>query len=369
MRVAILAALALALAGATAHAYPQFQLSTGAERCITCHFSPAGGGLINDYGRDEAGSTISRGGDGRFLHGLWSPPSWFQIGGDYRGVGGFKREGSTTEFLGFPMQGDLYVRAGTEAISVNLTAGLRGGAREPRAPVIERVVSREHYVMYQPSADYYVRAGRFFPLFGIRTQDHTAFVRRFLGFSTLEEPYGVAGGTFADDWEAHVSLFTKQLIPFQGARSNASGAAAYYERRIDNGNAALAGQARVAVADVDARVTAGVVGKRWFSEAEVMLLGEVDLQRQSFGDRGPTRYQLATTLGASKFVIPGVMVGGTFHHWQPDLRLRTNRDAFQIDVQYFPIAHLELHLLTRLSGSADFDNPGFLSFLQLHYYL
>lgn len=369
MRVGLVAiALVLALAG-IADAYPQFQLSTGAERCITCHFSPAGGGLINDYGRDEAGSTISRGGDGRFLHGLWSPPSWLQLGGDYRGVGAFKREGATNEFLGFPMQLDLYVRAGTETISVNVTAGMRGGAREPQPALAERLVSREHYAMYQPSTDAYVRAGRFFPVFGIRSQDHTAFVRRFLGFSTLEEPYGVAAGLYRDDWEGHVSLFTKQLIPFQGARANASGLAAYYERRIDNGNAAIAGQARVAVADVDARVTAGVVGKRWFTEAEVMLLGEIDLQRQSFGELGPTRYQLASTLGASKFVIPGVMVGGAIHHWQPDLRWRTNRDAFQIDVQYFPIAHVELHLLTRLSGSGDFDNPGFLSFLQLHYYL
>src|SRR5436190_24391958 len=64
-------------------AYPQFQLMQEAS-CSACHLSPAGGGLLNDYGRDEAGSTISRGGDGRLLHGAWIPPEWFAVGGDFR---------------------------------------------------------------------------------------------------------------------------------------------------------------------------------------------------------------------------------------------------------------------------------------------
>ncbi len=80
MRLTLVVALVLAVAAGRAEAYPQFQLSLGADRCSKCHFSPAGGGLINDYGRDEAGSTISRGGDGRFLHGAWTPPSWLQLG-------------------------------------------------------------------------------------------------------------------------------------------------------------------------------------------------------------------------------------------------------------------------------------------------
>lgn len=367
----IIVIVALMVASATAHAYPQFQLSTGTDRCITCHYSPAGGGLINEYGRDEASSTISRGGDGRFLHGLWDPPTWLQLGADLRGAAALKREGATSEVLAFPMQVDAYVRAGGDSVSFNLTVGLRGGARDPQPPLPERILSREHYLMYARESGTYVRAGRFFPVFGVRTQDHTAFVRRYLGFHTFEEPYGISGGTFGDDWEAHAGVFTPQLIPFQGARSQSYGAAVYYERRFSDGNAAIAPQARVAFSETDARITAGLVGKRWFPDAGVMMLAEVDVQRQSFGGEaeGPTRYQLATYTSVTKTVVQGVMVGAAFHHWQPDLRLRTNRDAFQIDVQYFPIAHLELHLLARVGGSGDFDPAGFLSMLQLHYYL
>jgi hypothetical protein len=354
----------------TAGAYPQFQLSLGADRCTTCHFSPAGGGLINAYGRDEAGGTISRGGDGRFLHGAWDPPSWLQLGADLRGVVGLKYRDQQREGLVFPMQTDVYIRAGGEHISFNLTAGMRGGARDPQPPFVERLASREHYLMYQRDSGTYVRLGRFFPVHGIRTQDHTAAVRRYLGFHTLEEPYGVGGGVFGESWEAHVSAFVPRPIDFLGSGVKARGVTGYYERRFLDDSAALAGQSRVAVSATDTRASAGVVGKRWFAGSGIMALAELDLVRQSFADdTSPTRYQLAGYLGASKFVIPGLLVGGAVHRWQPDLRLRSSRDAVQVDVQYFPRAHFELHLLLRASGEGDYDAPGLLAFLQLHYYL
>src|SRR5450432_2549455 len=109
---ALAAALALIALPGRASAYPQFQFSSGTSRCSQCHYSPAGGGLITSWGRDEAGDTISLGGDGAFLHGLWAPPSWLALGADVRlaairnDVGG--AEGP--EYAAFPMQSDLYAR-------------------------------------------------------------------------------------------------------------------------------------------------------------------------------------------------------------------------------------------------------------------
>ena len=359
-------AIVVALCG-VADAYPQFQLALGPDRCGACHLSPAGGGLLNDYGRDEAGSTISRGGDGRFAHGLWEPPRWLHVGAAVRGAAAVKQRAGETELLAFPMQSDVYVRAGGESLSLSLTAGLRGGARDPQPPLVERIVSREHYVMYE-RADAYVRAGRFFPVFGIRTQDHTAFVRRYLGFHTLEEPYGIAAGVFTDDAELHVSAFVPRPIDLLGAGLRAKGLAVYAEQRALAGNAAIALQARVADSDTDLRVTGGIVGKRWFPDARVMLLGELDLVRQDFAT-APTRYQLAAYAGATAFVARGVLVGAAVHHWQPDLRMRSARDAAELSLQVFPVAHVELHLLVRATGSGDFEAPSRLGFLQLHYYL
>lgn len=373
MRLALLVLLVLLVslgAASTAHAYPQFQLATGTDRCLGCHVSPAGGGLLTDFGRDEAGSTISRGGDGRFLHGAWTPPAWLQLGLDLRGAGFVRARERDTETVAFPMQADVYVRAGGEQLSFNVTTGLRGGARDPQPPLVERLVSREHYAMYQRESGSYVRAGRFFPVFGIRSQDHTAYVRRYLGFHTLEEPYGLGGGVFGESWEAHVTAFVPRPVDFLGAGVKARGVAAYYERRLLDDTAALAAQARVAASPDDTRVTAGVVGKRYFAAAELLVLAELDLQRQAFDvATSPTRYQLAGYLGASRFVTTGVMVGAALHRWQPDLRLRAARDAFEVNVQYFPRAHLELHLLARVAAAGDYDDAGLLTLLQLHYYL
>lgn len=370
--LAIAGAIAAAAAAAPgrAEAYPQFQLSTGAERCTACHFSPAGGGLLNDYGRDEAGGTISRRGDGRFLHGLWEPPRWLQLGADLRGAAAIRYRDRDRELLAFPMQADAYVRAGGAGISVNVVAGLRGGARDPQPPLVERIVSREHYVMYEHGSGAYVRAGRFFPVFGLRSQDHTAFVRRYLGFHTLEEPYGVAAGIHGDGWEAHASGFVPRPIELLGAGPRASGAALYAERRFCD-VFALAGQARIAVSSDDRRIAGGVIAKRWIPSAALMVLAELDVQHQAFtGGAGPGRLQLAGYAGASRFVARGVMLGAAYHRWQPDLMLRSARDAFEINAQYFPLAHVELHLLARASAEGnDLDEPGLLALLQLHYYL
>src|SRR5438445_786070 len=85
------------------------------------YISPAGTGLISSWGRDEAGDTLSLGGDGAFLHGLWTPPSWLALGADVRlaairnDVGGPE----SPEVAAFPMQADLYARAAYDAFSFN----------------------------------------------------------------------------------------------------------------------------------------------------------------------------------------------------------------------------------------------------------
>ena len=118
----------LGLSGTThrADAYPQFQFSTGAATCGTCHYNPAGGGLLNDYGRDEAGDTISGSGDGRFLHGAWTPPSWLQLGGDFRGaLLAQQLDGQASKqnmLLVLPMQADLYARIAIGHFSICHTA-------------------------------------------------------------------------------------------------------------------------------------------------------------------------------------------------------------------------------------------------------
>ncbi len=371
MRLTLALAIVIAIAPRIAAAYPQFQVALGSDRCSACHFSPAGGGLLTDFGRDEAGGTVSGRGNGTFLHGGVELPSWLQLGGDFRtALLAKKLPDRETDLLAFPMQADTYTRIAAGPISLNITLGLNGAARgrvEGATP-LTYLASRQHYVMYD-SASVTVRAGRFFPVFGVRTQDHTAYPRRYLDQSTLEEPYALEVGVSGADWEGYVAAFLGNPIAFTGSGATATGGTAYYERRA--GNTVIAGNARFAMTDDDRRVLLGAIGKHWLEKPGLMLIGELDVQRQSFPGGGTTRLQMLAFAQVTKLIMPGYMFGATFQRWASDLTLEgSSRNALQLDVQMFPYAHLELHLLTRLEATGDdAAHPNRLALLQLHYTL
>jgi len=368
---ALVIAGVLALAG-IAEAYPQFQTALGSDRCTACHFSPAGGGLLTDFGRDEAGDTISGRGSGKFLHGALELPASFQLGGDFRtAVLGKQLSGRDPTLAVFPMQADVYARAAVGPISLNLTVGLNGASRgrtEGAGP-LTYLTSRQHYAMYEsPDGEVTVRAGRFFPVFGVRSQDHTAYARRYLDQSTLEEPYALEAGAHGGNWDLIVAGFLGNPIPLTGAGARATGGTAYAERRFDA--TVVAANARFAMTDDDRRVLLGAIGKHWLEGPGLMLTGELDLQRQSFSP-GTTRFQVLGSAQVTKLIMPGYMIGAMIQRWDPDLSLGgASRTAIQLDAQWFPYAHLELHLLTRLEATGDeATHPDRLALLQLHYYL
>jgi hypothetical protein len=386
---ALAAALALIALGGRASAYPQFQFSSGTNRCSQCHYSPAGGGLITSWGRDEAGDTISLGGDGAFLHGLLAPPSWLALGADIRlaalrnDVGGPE----SPEYAAFPMQSDLYARlAFGDQVSLYLEGGARGDVR-PADPSVEgriesisdRFISREHYLMWRPSATgVYLRAGRFFAPYGLRFVEHTFYVRRYTGYDLYDETYTVSGGYVGDDWELHASAFTPPPTnfpnPLQSVGLRESGGALYVEKRFA-GMSAVALQGRVGNSGEAARYQGGAVGKLWLEPARVLFLGEADFIRQLInGAASYPENQLVSYLGATFFPVRGLMAGIAYERYQEDLSLATTaHNGFDAEVNFFPWAHFELVLFGQYqiigSGAATEGPKASLFMLQLHYYL
>ncbi|HKA90358.1 MAG TPA: hypothetical protein VKE22_22000 [Haliangiales bacterium] len=378
------AALVCAVLGAatSALAYPQFQLSTGNVRCSQCHFAPAGGGLINGYGRSEAGDTISAGGDGRFLHGLWEPPSWLGLGADVRVAGLMVHQSQdpqpaenhtkTTDFEVFPMLADLYGRVQVAGqFSASVTLGFRGKTR-PEQSAAARLISRNHYLMWREGpTGWYVRAGRFYAPYGLRLPEHTAYIERFLGFDVLEESYNVSGGYVGDEWELHLTAFTADFIR-ESVGQGGSGGAAYFEHRPTQA-LAWGAQARVSAGSETTRSQGGLVGKAFLDGPRILLLAEADLVRETFKDAGPGRWQLAGYLGAAWLPVRGWMVQLMLERWDEDLaRSGVARDAIGAELQWFPTAHVELSLYGRLqvigTGSSD-GSPSQVVLLQAHYYL
>lgn len=375
LRIALAVGILSLAAAGEAGAYPEFQFSKTATRCSQCHFAPAGGGLINGYGRSQAEAEISMfGGNPDFLYGIWEQPDWIKLGVDLRGAFLARDNGADPDTALFPMQGDTYANFFFGDFTVATIIGPRAQARTPRQSFIERMHSREHWVMWRKrSRGPYLRAGRFYAPFGLRQQDHTAFNRRYLGFHSFEETYNLSGGLVENDWEAHVTAFMPPPGPlyklFSGGPRQ-TGVAGLYERRILDRSGAVAGQAKVTFSDVDARYIAGGYGKYFLESLDLLLMAELDLGLQTFDFEADARTQLTGYASATYFPVQGVMVGGSIQRHDPDLAVAgTGYDALQLSVQFFPRSHLELHTFARAEFSGDYDKTRSMLFFMLHYWL
>jgi hypothetical protein len=365
----------------SARAYPQWQLSSGAARCNQCHFAPAGGGLINSYGRDAVGDQLSTfGGNGAFAHGAVTLPTWLALGADLRGafVANDVQGPGGSEVAVFPMQADLSARIALPAgFSVAAIGGLRGQVRDPDVLVplqnyqpvsTSELVSREHYLMWEPEATGpYLRVGRFFAPYGLRMAEHILYINRDLGFDELEETYNLSGGMIYPNAELHLTLFAPDFVRHIG--SDEKGVAAYMETRFHDDTVALAGQMRLAVAPGVTKLMTGAVGKVYLEHLRTLLLGEVDLVNRVFTNVGDTvRAQIVGAAGFAVLPISGVMVTLLGERNQIDVGFPDAWTAGTLLINWFPYAHFELQLMERLQFPTG-GSPAETVFFQAHYFL
>jgi hypothetical protein len=379
----VLALAPLVLASRPAAAYPQFQFTSGTQRCAQCHFSPAGFGLITNWGRDEAADTISTtGGDGGFLHGAVSLPESVALGGDLRGAILYNDSGGDgmPELKVFPMQAELYGRVafGETGLSLYVAGGVRGATREKSDSLatghFESFISREHYLMWKPSGTGpYVRAGRFYAPFGLRLAEHIYFVRQYTGFNLYEETYNLSGGYLAEKWDVHATAFTPPPdslpTPLRSTGPRSSGGAVYGELRLDD-RAALGAQVRFSTGSEQSLTQAGLIGKLWVEPARMLVMAEADFHRMAIVG-GESLNQLVAYAGVTFIPYKGIMAGIAADRYQEDLRVSTTaRNAFNLQINLFPRSHWELLILGRYQPAASSGgSAATLGLLQLHYYL
>jgi hypothetical protein len=372
---------AIAVTEGTAAAYPQWQLTTGSARCNECHYAPAGGGLITNYGRDAIGEELSTfEGNGALLHGKVTPPSWLAAGADVRGafVANGVQDPNGATVAAFPMQADVSARVSIpKGFSVAATVGYLGQIRQNDSVVPDdnfqpnagsSFISREHYLMWQPAAvGPYVRAGRFYAPFGLRFLEHIFYTRRDLGFDMLKETYNVSGGWTFPAWELHLTAFAPDFVRHMG--SDEKGAAAYYERRLLGDRLAVGAQARLADGPGVTRYIYGGVGKFYLQPLRTLFLAELDVAHLSFDDSAVgLRTQMVGLAGLAVLPIRGVIVTVLGERNQVDVAVRDSAwTAADLLINWFPYPHVEGQLMGRLQFPAGGEAAKTL-FAQLHYF-
>ncbi|HEX2686171.1 MAG TPA: hypothetical protein VHN14_06115 [Kofleriaceae bacterium] len=364
--VAIIASALVAVAVQRAEAFPELTIRGEVARCTMCHVSPGGGGILNEYGRNEAGDLLSRGGDGGFLHGAWTPPSWLLLGGDLRAAALAYDDTQATEGLqlaAFPMQADLRAAVQAGPFAVVVTGGLRGSTRLYSKSAANYVQSSEHYAMWTASSGAYVRAGKFFPVQGLRLPDHTLYVARYTGLDLFEQPYGADAGYVGDAWEVHAAGFVHDPIVDVGRRE--SGGVFYAELHREAW--AVGVQGRFGTGEEGTRALGGMTG--WVrGPGKLVLLGELDVINDQIANASAVKRGVGL-LGVDQKLANGVALFGWYEQYQEELSLRSAlHQGAGLALKIYPRAHWELIIEGELQHVGPRGNVG-LAMFQAHYYL
>jgi hypothetical protein len=350
-------------------AYPQYQLSRG-QTCTECHVSPSGGGLLTEQGMVTAESESKKGHAPEFLYGVWTPPSWLRLGGDFRLAGGAGRVSETTPLL-FPMQTDLYAQVTGKGFTLHLQGGGKGG--EPlETTATSHLQSREHYLMWQQNQDdsvgLFVRAGKFMPVFGLRIAEHPSYTRRYGGTQLFSEAYGVAAEYIQQGYEVHVTGFAHDLL--RDSVDRADGVAVYAEKRLTE-TSSVGAESKYARGPDDTKIHAGVTAKHYFDSKDVLLQGEVQGIRQTIKNGG-FNDQVVGNLMATWIPAQSWMVDVGLNYFKSNVRQKgTDRQALDLQLRWFWDSHLEFLASGRLQAIERGNGGPFVAYglLQAHFRL
>lgn len=298
-----------------AEAYPQY-MARGEFNCMDCHYSPTGGGLVNQWGRQSRPVAL---GPNDFMGA--DPDDWwghddasispgdssewsFDVGGDARLLQVFGTTPATIPMLlevggvvshgSFQAYGSVAARQGT-----------------PGQPVLAH--SREHWLLYALSDDWFARAGRFVVPFGLRTPDHTQYVREDFGLAQWGQTYGLELDWVRDDATFSAAAFLGDLI-HDAAELQQRGAVArgtyVFDNKLEVGLSGL-------WSTNDAREGwAGSAHARWHIARRLYAMGEVAAQAQDSKRTDANFQSTAFFVRAGYFVRPELDLHAEFGHRQ-----------------------------------------------------
>ncbi len=183
--------LGVSFTSSNAHAYA-WMIRHGFSECGSCHVDPMGGETLTGMGRVMGQTLMSSDYGGKspsdaamFLYGIQEPDN-VRLGGSVRVLGIYDFDTNNPRL--FPMQTDFY-GAGfwgnfIIAASVGVSRASNRYEHSSKARLFGNIedegfiaVSRNHWLGYRLTDELMLRGGRLNLPFGIRTPDHTMWVR------------------------------------------------------------------------------------------------------------------------------------------------------------------------------------------------
>lgn len=148
--------------------------------CGACHVNPAGGGVLNAYGRTISYEVLSTWGhekEARAFYGV-DPEKigdWLNVGGDMRSLQVHQENKMVKRGRYFWMQGNLDIAVTLDKWTGYLTLGQVNTESQSL-----RLISPNYFLAYQFLDEVSLRVGRYVPLFGIRLPQHQYLIKQNL---------------------------------------------------------------------------------------------------------------------------------------------------------------------------------------------
>lgn len=172
----------------SASAYP-WLVRHGYRTCNTCHVDPSGAGVLTELGRDQGAALLpttfgKKPADpkvGGFLFGLVPEPADIRFGGSFRNaLLLMKPEGKSASVRSILMQADLRAGLDFERVKASVSFGVIPFGGQLAAIIPDKglvLASREHWVGVTFADDFLLRAGRMHLPYGLRSNEHTMWIR------------------------------------------------------------------------------------------------------------------------------------------------------------------------------------------------
>jgi len=324
---------------------PRFSARTG-SKCQSCHVNPSGGGMRQafgaQYGREEL--PVPEWSDGVELEDMSTLiTNVLGVGADFRTLYYVRQipdstgAASTSQNAFWQMQGDLYLNFRiARKVNLYLKKGLYTGFEV--FGLLNVLPERGH-----------IKIGKFVPNYGLKMDDHTAFVRTYTGFSPETGRPELTGLEAAiSPGIAHVTAgFYNAADGFGGGESKK----AFLARAEilfgigENMHAGLgANLFRKELQLSNSYTLYGGFGS--FSIGDFTLLGEVDLTRSKIPS-GTISGMVA--YGEVNYVVtPGLDLKAAYDFYDADIDLKTGAQSrYGVGFEFFPINGVEVRPMYR----------------------